>query len=108
MWRNKSTLARNKGCSQQLDHSAAVTGNKPKVLMINDTGRACVYARTSSDKNVELCEVDKTEPGDENRCGKLIKSMYGTRAPAHDWQSEVTRTMTDLGFKQGKASPWVF
>ena len=84
------------------------TGNNPKVLMFNDTSRAYMYARTSSDRHVELCEEDKTEQGDWNRCGKLIKRMYGTRAAAHDWQSEVTRTMTDLGFKQGKASLCVF
>ena len=34
--------------------------------------------------------------------------MYGTGAGAHDWESEVTRAMTDIGFKQGKASPCVF
>ena len=54
---------------------------------------------------MELCEEDKTETGDENRCGKLMKSMYGTRAAARDWQSEVARKMTDLGFKHGKAPP---
>ena len=51
---------------------------------------------------------DKTEQGDEHRYGKLIKLMYGTRAAAHDCQAEVTRTMKDLGFKQGNASPCVF
>ena len=34
--------------------------------------------------------------------------MSGTRAAAHDWQTEVTRTMKEPGFKQGKASPCVF
>ena len=67
-----------------------------------------MHARTASDMYVELCEEDKTELGDENRCAKLIKSMYGTRSAAHDWQSEVTRTLKDLGFKQGRASPCVF
>ena len=61
--------------------------------MLNDTSRAHMCARTT---------------GDENRCGKLTKSMYGNWAAAHNWQSEVTRTMTDLVFKQGKASPCVF
>ena len=88
--------------------SATVTGNLSMVLMLIDIRRAYMYARTTSDRNVELCEEDWSEPGDENRCGKLIKSMYGTRAAAHDCQSEVTRTMTDLGFKQGQASPCVF
>ena len=44
----------------------------------------------------------------KHRCGKLIKSMYGTRAAAHDWQAEVTRTMKKLRFNQGKASMCVF
>ena len=52
---------------------------------------------------VELCEEDKTEQGDEHWCGKLIQSMCRTREAAHDWQAEVTRTMKDLEFKQGKA-----
>ena len=78
------------------------------VLMFNDTSPAYMYARTSSDRHIELCEEDKIESGDENRCEKLMKSMYGTRAAAHDWQSEVTKTMIDLGFKQRKASPRVF
>ena len=59
--------------------SATVTGNKHKVLLFNDTSRAYMYARTSSDMYAELCEEDETEPGDENRCGKLMMSMYGTR-----------------------------
>ena len=67
-----------------------------------------MHARTASDIFVDLCEEDKTEPGVEHRCRKLIKSMYGTRADAHDWQADVTRTMKDLGFKQGEASPCVF
>ena len=67
-----------------------------------------MYARTASDIYAELCEEDKTDPGDESRCGKPMKSENGTRAAAHDWQSEVTRTMTNLWFKQGKASPCLF
>ena len=88
--------------------STTVTGNKSKSLMFNDICRVYMHARTTSDIYVELCDEDKTEPGDHHRCGKLIKSMCVARAAAHDWQAEVTRTMKDLGFKQGKASPCVF
>ena len=69
-----------------------VTGNKPRVLMFNDISRAYMHARTTSDVYVELCEEDKSDIGDVHRCGKLVKSMYGTRAAARDWPSEVTRT----------------
>ena len=36
--------------------SAKVTGNKPQVLMLNDVNRAYLYARTTSDMYVELCD----------------------------------------------------
>ena len=57
--------------------SATATGNKPKVLMLNDISRAYMYARTTRDVFVELCEEDKTEPGDENRFGKLFSRCMG-------------------------------
>ena len=82
--------------------SATVTGNKPKALMFNDFSRTSIHARTTSDIYVKLCEEDRTEGRDEHRCGKPIKSMYGTRAAAHDWQAEVTRTMKDLGSSRAK------
>ena len=31
--------------------------------------------------------------------------MYGTRAAAQNWQKEVTKTITELGFQSGKSSP---
>ena len=56
--------------------SATVTGDKLKVLMFNDISRAYMYARTASDIFVELREEDNTEPGDENRCGKLMVDVW--------------------------------
>ena len=50
--------------------SATVNGDKPKVLMFNDTSRAYMYARASSDMYVEFCVEDQTGPRDEHRCGK--------------------------------------
>ena len=65
--------------------STTVTGNKSKSLLFNVICRACMHARPLSDINVELCDEEKTEPGDEHRYGKLVKSMYGTGIAAHDW-----------------------
>ena len=67
-----------------------------------------VHARASTDICVELCEEDKTEKGDEHRCGQLMQSKCGTGAIAHDWQAELMRTMKDIGFNQGRASLCVF
>ena len=73
------------------------TPQTSRVLMFNVISRACMHARTASDIYVEMCEEDKTEPGDEHRCGEVVKSMFVTRVAAHDWQSDVARTMKELG-----------
>ena len=41
-------------------------------------------------------------------CGKLRKSMYGTRDAAKKWEAEYQKTMTELGFKTGKATTCAF
>jgi hypothetical protein len=41
-------------------------------------------------------------------CGKLVKSMYGTRDAAQNWEEEYTGFMTDNGFVRGLGSPCVF
>ena len=85
--------------------SATVAGNKHKVLMFNDVSRAYMHARPAM--TYAWSCVRRTIPSrDEPRCGR--KSIYGTRAAACDWQSEVTRTMKDLVFEQGGKSPCVF
>ena len=38
----------------------------------------------------------------------LHKSFYGTRDASANWQMEVTRHLTDLGFERGRAFPSVF
>ena len=41
-------------------------------------------------------------------CGKLVKSMYGTRDAARNWEMEYTGFRRDIGFQHGLASPCVF
>ena len=41
-------------------------------------------------------------------CGKLLKSMYGTRDAAVNWADEYSSRMVELGFTQGIATPCVF
>ena len=48
--------------------------------MFNDMSRAYMHVRTASEIHVEVCEEDKTEPGNEHRYGKLFKLIFGTRA----------------------------
>ena len=41
-------------------------------------------------------------------CGKLLKSMYGTRDAAQNWGMAYCEFMQSIGFQRGKASPCVF
>ena len=41
-------------------------------------------------------------------CGKLNKSMYGTRDAAQNWEREYESAFLNLGFSQGKSSPCLF
>lgn len=87
--------------------SAATTGNKEKVVMVNDVSRAYMYAMCEEDIYVELCAEDQ-EPGEEHMCGKLVKAMYGTRPAARMWQREVAKTLTEAEFSAGRTSPCLF
>ena len=40
--------------------------------------------------------------------GKLNKAMYGTRDAPVEWQAEVGRTMTGLGFVAVRTTPCLF
>eukprot|EP00973_Karenia_brevis_P033097 4567309-Karenia_brevis.AAC.1 len=75
--------------------------------MINDVSRAYFYAPSEKPTFVEICKED-FEPGDEERCGELQVSMYGTRQAAQNWQSCVIKLMEKNGFIPAKSSPCMF
>ena len=76
-------------------------------LMYADVSRAYFYARAERPVYVKLPEEDK-EAGDENRCGRLRMSMYGTRDAALNWAKEYGETLRAAGFVQGRANPCLF
>ena len=76
-------------------------------MMYADVSRAYFYAKAVRPVYVKLPEED-IEPGDENKCGRLIMSMYGTRDAALNWSSEYTETLVAGGFEQGRANPCLF
>ena len=41
-------------------------------------------------------------------CGKLLKSIYGTRDAAQNWEEKYKEVHLEMGFKQGMASSCVF
>ena len=50
---------------------------------------------------------DRNE-GEEELCGKLNYSMYGTRDAAQNWENEYAMSLVNIGFNKGKASPCLF
>ena len=75
--------------------------------MINDVSRAFFHAKATRDVYVRLPNED-TKLGEEELCGKLNYSMYGTRDAAQNWQAEYSQRFIDCGFTRGSASPCVF
>lgn len=71
--------------------------------MTNDVACACFDAPSEAPTCVNTCEED-LEPGDEERCGKLLVSTYGTRPAAQNWQRCYTKLLTDNGFTVTRAS----
>ena len=75
--------------------------------MVNDISRAFFHAKVTRDVYVQLPNEDKA-PGEEQLCGKLRFSMYGTRDAAQNWHQEYTQQLLNVGFEQGKASSCIF
>ena len=73
-------------------------------IYFTDIRKAYFQADAIRDVYVELPEEDY----EEGMCGKLIKSMYGTRDAAHNWEIEYSGFMEEVGFMRGIASPCVF
>ena len=76
-------------------------------IMVNDISRAYFSAKSDAPTFVEICEEDR-QLGDDNMCGELNVSMYGTRGAAQNWQRCVSEVLTKQGFVQAKSSPCLF
>ena len=76
-------------------------------LMYADVSRAYFYAKAERPVYVKLPAEDM-QPGDEQRCGRLRMSMYGTRDAALNWSKEYADTLKAAGFVQGQSNPCLF
>merc|ERR1712005_42236 len=68
-----------------------------------DIKRAYFNAPVKRDVYIQLPKEDAAD----GYCGKLKKSMYGTRDAAQNWEAEYSEFMESIGFKRGIASPCV-
>ena len=87
--------------------SVLASGNKGERLMVADVKRAYFHAKCKRLTYVKLPPEDIL-PGEEDMCGRLNYSMYGTRDAAANWSEEYADTMVSMGFQAGKATPCVF
>ena len=74
------------------------------VMDVIDVRRAYFHAMARRDVYVDLPEED----GSPGMCGKLIKSLYGTRDAAQNWENEYINFMKEVGFDSGISSPCIF
>ena len=71
------------------------------MVSVVDVRRAYFYARARRKVYVELPPED-WQAGDEERCGLLRVSLYGTRDAAQNWEEEFGSTLKGLGLVRGK------
>ena len=87
--------------------SLTTSSNKGEIIMINDISRAFFHAPAKRRVYFQLPIEDK-ENGDDEMCGRLNYSMYGTRDAAQNWFDAYSQQLKDIGFTQGLASPCTF
>ena len=74
-------------------------------LLAIDVSRAYFYAPARRLIYVEL--PDEAGEG-KNICGRLLKSLYGTRDAATNWAAAYTSVMENMGFIAGHSNPCLF
>ena len=81
--------------------------DKDHCLLFLDISRAYFNAKATRNLFIKIPPEDY-EPGDEHKVGILMKSLYGTRDAAQNWENEYSSFLAGLGFTQGLASPCQF
>ena len=72
--------------------------------MVQDVKKAYFFADATRKLYVEL----PPEEYKAGKCGRLLKSLYGTRDAGAIWEAVYTDVLRELGFEQGAASPCCF
>ena len=100
------SLAATKLGSWQPNYSPA-SETRTQISLI-DISRAYFNAEVDSSQPTYV-SLPQEEEGHEEKCGMLLRHMYGTRAAADGWQEEYSSFIVkDLGFRQGTSSACIF
>ena len=79
------------------------TGTDSRKIMILDAEKAHLHAYAEREMFVEL-PLERRRPGS---CGRLVRSLYGTRDAPSLWEKFAASQLDGLGFIRGLASSWV-
>ena len=74
------------------------------LTMIIDIKRAYFYALSQRDTDVKLPPEDPRAE-DPNICGKLAKSLYGTRDAGANWHAAYSAFLKEIDLLQGTTNP---
>lgn len=90
--------------------SNCVSGSRTRCVMVNDPSRAYPHAPCRWAVFVARCPEAKNAGEDPEcrTCWRLLKSMYGTRPAAQDWQHAVRQALEKRGFTAGRSSANVY
>ena len=75
-----------------------------RCMLLADVSRAFFEADARREVCVEIPPEDRAA-SEGDMVGYLLKSLYGTRDAAANWQNEVAKTMKQCGFRRGKMFP---
>ena len=87
--------------------SLAAFGNRGEVVRVNDISRVFFHAPVKRKVYVQLPDEDRGK-GQEQLCGRLYVSIYGTRDAAQNWFDAYSQQLINIGFQQVVASPCTF
>ena len=76
----------------KVEKGRGATEGEDICMLVVDVRKAHLCAPASRDVFIDLPQEDRG-PGEEEMCGHLRFSMYGTRDAAKNWSLEVERTM---------------
>ena len=92
-----------------IHEAATIDSESEKVVMINDVARAFFEAKATREVCIEIPNEDMTEEDvKKDMVGLLLRSLYGTRDAAMNWQEEVAKEMKRWGFKRGVYNPCLY
>ena len=85
------------------DAASRCKGHEIRTMVV-DIKRAYFYAPSQRDIYVRLPPEDP-RAGDPNICGRLKKSLYGTRDAGANWQQAYTNFLLSIDLLQGSTNP---